>query len=100
MKVQPANTGVGNPLNKLVDIVSREGQGEDSFEYVDIEKLKKELKYKYFIDIFDSPQTFNGFLIGYLGDIVDFDGSDSYKNITLKELIEDFKTWFFNVTTD
>jgi hypothetical protein len=101
MKTQPVNTGLGNtPLNKPVDIVSREDDGDDGFDYVDIDKLKKELKYKYFNDLFDSPQVFNDALINYLGDIIDFDGPDSYKNMTLKELIEDFRLWFFNFTTD
>jgi hypothetical protein len=101
MKAQPVNTGLGNaPLNKPVDIVSRGDDGDDGFDYVDIDKLKKELKYKYFNDLFDSPQVFNDALINYLNDIIDFDGPDSYKNITLKELIEDFKAWFQNFTTD
>lgn len=100
MKLQPANTGVGSQLNKQVDIVSRGEQGEDSFEYVDVEKLKKELKYKYFTDLFDSPRTFNEALFSYINDIVDFDEPDSYKNITLKGLITDFRAWFFNFTTD
>jgi len=100
MKLQPANTGVGSQLNKQVDVVSREEQDEDSFEYVDVEKLKKELKYKYFTDLFDSPKTFNDGLLSYLGDIVDFDEPDSYKNMTLRELIKDFRLWFFNFTTD
>lgn len=100
MKLQPANTGVGSQLNKQVDVVSRGEQGEDNFEYVDVEKLKKELKYKYFTDLFDSPRTFNEALFSYINDIVDFDEPDSYKNITLKGLIADFRAWFFNFTTD
>jgi len=109
MKAQPVNTGLGNtPLNKLVDIVSRGDDGDDGFDYVDIDKLKKELKYKYFNDLFDSPQVFNDALGNYLGDIIDFgglpvgetNGPDSYKNMTLKELIEDFRLWFFNFTGD
>jgi hypothetical protein len=99
VKLQPGNTGLSD-LNKPVDIVSREDNGGDGFEYVDIDKLKKELKYKYFNDLFDSPQTFNDALLSYLGDIVDFDEPGSYKNMTLKELIEDFRLWFFNFTTD
>jgi hypothetical protein len=99
MKLQPGNTGLSN-LNRPVDVISRGEQGEDSFEYVDVEKLKKELKYKYFTDLFDSPRTFNDALLSYLGDIVDFDEPDSYKNMTLKELIHDFRLWFFNFTTD
>ena len=99
MKLQPGNTGLSN-LNRPVDIVSHGDDGEDGFDYVDIDKLRKELKYKYFTDLFDSPQIFNDGLNNYLSDIVDFDEPDSYKNITLKELIEDFRLWFFNFTTD
>ena len=99
MKLQPGNTGLSN-LNRPVDIVSHGDDGEEGFDYVDIDKLRKELKYKYFTDLFDSPQIFNDGLNNYLSDIVDFDEPDSYKNITLKELIEDFRLWFFNFTTD
>ena len=99
MKLQPGNTGLSN-LNRPVDVVSRGDDGEDGFDYVDLDKLKKELQFKYFKDLFDSPKTFNNGLINYLNDIIDFDGPDSYKNITLKELIEDFRLWFKNFTTD
>ena len=99
MKLQPGNTGLSN-LNRPVDIVSHGDDGEEGFDYVDIDKLRKELKYKYFTDLFDSPQIFNDGLNNYLSDIVDFDEPGSYKNITLKELIEDFRLWFFNFTTD
>ena len=99
MKLQPGNTGLSN-LNRPVDIVSHGDDGEDGFDYVDIDKLRKELKYKYFTDLFDSPQIFNDGLNNYLSDIVDFDEPGSYKNMTLKELIHDFRLWFFNFTTD
>ena len=99
MKLQPGNTGLSN-LNRPVDVVSRGDDGEDGFDYVDLDKLKKELQFKYFKDLFDSPKTFNDGLNNYLSDIVDFDEPGSYKNMTLKELITDFKAWLQNFTTD
>ena len=102
MKLQPGNTGLSN-LNKPVDIVSYEENNihpEDSFYYVDLDKLNKELPFRYFKDLFDSPKTFSDALYSYLRDIIDFDEPDSYKNITLKELIKDFRLWFNNFTTD
>jgi len=102
MKLQPGNTGLSN-LNKPVDIVSYEENNihpEDSFYYVDLDKLNKELQFKYVKDLFDSPKTFSDALDNYHSDIIDFDEPDSYKNITLKELIEDFRLWFENFTTD
>ena len=102
MKLQPGNTGLSN-LNKPVDIVSYKENNihpEDSFYYVDINKVQKELQFRYFKDLFDSPKTFNDGLNIYLNDIVDFDEPDSYKNMTLKELIKDFRLWFNNFTTD
>jgi hypothetical protein len=102
MKLQPGNTGLSN-LNKSVDIVSFKENNihpEDSFYYVDINKLKKELQFKHVKDLFDSPKTFSDALDNYHSDIIDFDEPDSYKNMTLKELIKDFRSWFNNFTTD
>ena len=102
IKATPSNTGLSN-LNKPVDIVSFKENNihpEDSFYYVDINKLQKELQFKYFKDLFDSPKTFSDGLNSYLNDIIDFDEPDSYKNMTLKELIKDFRLWFYNFTTD
>ena len=102
MKLQPGNTGLSN-LNKPVDIVSYKENNihpEDSFYYVDINKVQKELQFRYFKDLFDSPKTFSDGLNSYLNDIIDFDEPDSYKNMTLKELIKDFRLWFYNFTTD
>jgi hypothetical protein len=102
MKLQPGNTGLTN-LNKPVDIVSYEENNihpEDSFYYVDLDKLNKELQFKYVKDLIDSPKTFSDALDNYHSDIIDYDEPDSYKNITLKELIEDFRLWFEVNTTD
>ena len=99
MKLQPANTGLAN-INRPVDVVSYEEYGEDSFNYFDWDKLKKELKFKYFKDLFDSPEIFNDALYNYHDDVTDAWDSEAYKNITLKELIEDFRLWFENFTTD
>ena len=99
MKLQPGNTGLSN-LNRPVDIVSQGEDGEDGFYYIDWDKLQKELPFRYFKDLFDSPETFNDGLNSYLNDIIDYDEPDSYKNMTLKELIKDFRSWFNNFTTD
>jgi hypothetical protein len=102
MKLQPGNTGLTN-FNKPVDIVSYEENNihpEDSFYYVDLDKLKKELQFKYVKNLIDSPKTFSDALYSYYSDIIDYDEPDSYKNITLKELIEDFRLWFEVNTTD
>ena len=95
MKIQPSNTGVGN-LNRSVDVVSYEENPsfpEDSFYYVDQDKIKKELKFKYVDDLFSSPQEFNDALYDYI-DLIHHDGDpDDFINITLKELIEDFRNY-------
>jgi hypothetical protein len=92
MKLQPANTGLAN-VNRPVDVVSYEEYGEDSFYNFDWDKLKKELKFKYFKDLLNSPETFNNALYDYHNDITDASNPEDYQNITLKELIEDFRSW-------
>jgi hypothetical protein len=102
MKLQPGNTGLTN-LNKPVDIVSYKENNihpEDSFYYVDFDKLKKELQFKYVKNLIDSPEVLNQALDNYFQDIVDMGDPESYQNLTLKELIEDFRLWIGDYTTD
>ena len=95
MRIQPSNTGVGN-LNKPVDVVSFEENNihpEDSFYYIDFFKLGDILQYKYFKDIFSNPQDFEKERNGYFDDLAETVDPKDYINITLKELIEDFKDY-------
>ena len=95
MKIQPSNTGVGN-LNRSVNVVSYEEDPnfpEDNFYYVDEDKIKKELKFKYVDDLFGSPQDLDKYIYDYLETIHHDGDPDDYINITLKELIEDFRNY-------
>jgi hypothetical protein len=95
MRIQPSNTGVGN-LSRPVDVVSFEENNihpEDSFYYIDFFKFSDVLQYKYFKDIFSNPQDFEKERNGYFDDLAETVDPKDYINITLKELIEDFKDY-------
>jgi hypothetical protein len=100
MRIQPSNTGVNNlnipNLNRPINVVFFEEDPnfpEDSFYYVDYSKLKKELKFRYFTDLFNSSQEFDKAVRDYFEYKNRYSDPEDYINITLKELIEDFKDY-------